>query len=155
MLVKDTSKTKNNQELVKASIDALVKALEGGHSDALSAYLTAMSQFHNYSFQNILLIASQRPTASRVAGIRAWNELGRRVKRGEKGIMIFAPMIGYKRNASDVDHSQQSDARTDKPEQRLVGFRAVYVFDRLSRDLWPNLCALDRSRQCHFRKSPR
>ena len=79
MLLKDASKTKNNQELVKASIDALVKALESGHSEALSAYLTAMSQFHNYSFQNILLIASQRPTATRVAGIRSWNELGRRM----------------------------------------------------------------------------
>ena len=102
---------------------------EAGHSEALAAYLTAMSQFHNYSFQNILLIASQRPTATRVAGIRSWNELGRRVKRGERGIMIFAPMIGYRRNSSDVDQSQQSDARTDKPEPRLVGFRAVYVFD--------------------------
>ena len=128
MLLKDASKTKNNQELVKASIDALVKALESGHSEALSAYLTAMSQFHTYSFQNILLIASQRPTATRVAGIRSWNELGRRVRRGEKGIMIFAPMIGYKRNA-EADQSQQADARTDKPEPRLVGFRAVYVFD--------------------------
>lgn len=129
MLLKDSSRTKNNQELVKASIDALIKALEAGHSEALSAYLTAMSQFHNYSFQNILLIASQRPTATRVAGIRSWNELGRRVRRGEKGIMIFAPMIGYKRNASDGDQSQQSDAKTDRPEPRLVGFRAVYVFD--------------------------
>jgi len=43
--------------------------------------------------------------------------------------MIFAPMIGYKRSANDSDQSQQSDARTDKPEPRLVGFRAVYVFD--------------------------
>src|SRR5271168_5373001 len=73
MLLKDSSRTKNNQELVRASIDALVKALEGGHSEALSAYLNAMSQFHNYSFQNILLIASQRPSATRVAGIRSWN----------------------------------------------------------------------------------
>jgi antirestriction protein ArdC len=128
MLLKDASKTKNNQELVKASIDALVKALESGHSEALSAYLTAMSQFHNYSFQNILLIASQRPTATRVAGIRSWNELGRRVRRGEKGIMIFAPMIGYRRNA-EADQNKQADARTDKPEPRLVGFRSVYVFD--------------------------
>jgi antirestriction protein ArdC len=150
MLLKDSSRTKNNQELVKASIDALVKALEGGHSDALSAYLTAMSQFHNYSFQNILLIASQRPTATRVAGIRSWNELGRRVRRGEKGIMIFAPMIGYKRNASEADQRQHSDARTDTPEPRLVGFRAVYVFDRLSRDLRPRLCSLHRSRQYHL-----
>ena len=69
--------------------------------------------------------------------------------------MIFAPMIGYRRNASDVDQSQQSDARTDKPEPRLVGFRAVYVFDRLSRDLWPSFCALDRSRRGHFGKSLR
>ncbi|HKD80338.1 MAG TPA: ArdC family protein [Candidatus Angelobacter sp.] len=128
MLLKDASKSRNTQELVKASIDALVKALEAGHSDALSAYLTAMSQFHNYSFQNILLIASQRPTATRVAGIRSWNELGRRVKRGEKGIMIFAPMIGYKRNAGGISQAQ-TDAKTDKPEARLVGFRAVYVFD--------------------------
>ncbi|HLJ25666.1 MAG TPA: ArdC family protein [Candidatus Angelobacter sp.] len=123
MLVKDRSKAKNNQELVKASIDALVKSLEAGHSDVLSSYLTAMAQFHNYSFQNILLIASQRPTATKVAGIRAWNELGRRVRRGEKGIMIFAPLIGYKRNAAEPD------AKTDKPEPRLVGFRSVYVFD--------------------------
>src|SRR5882724_5562305 len=129
MLLKEASKTKNNQELVKASIDVLVKALEEGHSEALSSYLTAMAQFHNYSFQNILLIASQRPTATKVAGIRSWNELGRRVRRGEKGIMIFAPMIGYRRNASEADQSQQSVARTDKPEPRLVGFRAVYVFD--------------------------
>jgi antirestriction protein ArdC len=126
MLLKDTSRTKNNQELVKASIDALVEALEAGHSEALSSYLTAMSQFHHYSFQNILLIASQRPTASRVAGVRAWNQLGRRVKRGEKGIMIFAPMIGFKRS-----HAEEltSDAKTNKPEAQLVGFRAVYVFD--------------------------
>src|SRR5580765_8879955 len=115
MLLREATRNKNNQELVKASIDTLVKALEAGHSEALSAYLTAMSQFHNYSFQNILLIASQRPTATRVAGIRSWNELGRRVKRGEKGIMIFAPMIGYKRSStSEADQSQQSDARTDK-----------------------------------------
>jgi hypothetical protein len=63
MLVKERSKNSNNQELVQASIDALVKALEAGHSDALSAYLTAMSQFHHYSFQNIILIASQRAVA--------------------------------------------------------------------------------------------
>ena len=73
MLLKDTSKTKNNQELVKGSIDALVKALEAGHSDALSAYLTAMSQFHNYSFQNILLIASQRAVTCCYTSLESMN----------------------------------------------------------------------------------
>jgi antirestriction protein ArdC len=126
MLLREATRNKNNQELVKASIDALIEALEAGHSEVLSSYLTAMAQFHHYSFQNILLIASQRPTASRVAGIRAWNQLGRRVKRGEKGIMIFAPMIGFRRNRAE---EPTSDAKTDKPEAQLVGFRAVYVFD--------------------------
>jgi len=126
MLLRGSSKAKNNQELVRGSVDLLVKALEAAQSEVLSSYLTAMAQFRRYSFQNILLITSQRPTASRVAGIRAWNQLGRRVKRGEKGIMIFAPMTGFKRNRAE---ETTSDAKTDKPEAQLVGFRSVYVFD--------------------------
>src|SRR6202011_2109214 len=51
-------------------------------------------------------------------------------------------MIGYRCNA-ESDQSQQADARTDKPQPRLVGFRAVYGFERLSRDLPPSLCAPD------------
>jgi len=87
-----------------------------------------------------------------VAGLRTWNSLGRFVKRGEKGIFILAPMIGKKRKEEDV--IADADSKSDG-EARLYGFRAVYVFDRLSRDLWPSLCALDVSRQCHFRKSTR
>jgi len=87
-----------------------------------------------------------------VAGLRTWNSLGRFVKRGEKGIFILAPMIGKKRKEEDV--IEDADSKSDG-EARLYGFRAVYVFDRLSRDLWPSLCALDVSRQCHFRKSTR
>src|SRR5437667_11876483 len=56
-----------------------------------------MARFHNYSFGNIMLIARQKPQATNVAGIRTWNSLGRFVKRGEKGIMILAPMIGRKK----------------------------------------------------------
>jgi len=61
-------------------------------------------------------------------------------------------MIGKKRNKNEAPTDE--DNKTNG-ESRLFGFRAVYVFDRLSRDLWPSLCALDRCRQCHFRKSPR
>jgi hypothetical protein len=56
-----------------------------------------MSRFHNYSFGNILEIARQCPTATRVAGMYAWNQLGRRVKKGEKGIRILAPIVIIKR----------------------------------------------------------
>lgn len=125
MLLSSKSKPKSTQELIQLSLDALVKALESGHSEILSSYLKAMAKFHYYSFGNILLIATQRPMASHVAGIRTWNELGRRVKRGEKGIMIFAPLIGWKRSENSTSTAEEAD----KTEKALLGFRAVYVFD--------------------------
>ena len=106
-------------------MDSLIEQLEAGRSDALTAYLTAMSHFHNYSFGNILQIARQKPEATHVAGLYAWNQLGRRVKKGEKGIQILAPMIGVKRK-------KDAEAEQDITKQNvpvLVGFRAVYVFD--------------------------
>jgi hypothetical protein len=75
------------QELIKANVQSLIEQLEAGHSHALTAYLDAMSRFHNYSFGNILEIARQKPDATRVAGMYAWNQLGRKVMKGEKGRM--------------------------------------------------------------------
>ena len=114
----------------------------------LTQYLNAMARFHTYSFGNIMLIARQKPTATRVAGIRTWNSLGRFAKRGEKGILILAPMIGRKKVTGEAEPT--ADAK--EPPAQLYGFRAVYVFDRLSRDLRPSLRAPDRLRGCHFRK---
>ena len=103
-------------------MQALIEQLEQGHSDAL----TAMGRFHTYSFGNI-------PDATRVAGLYAWNQLGRKVKKGERGIRILAPMIGVRRKK---DEDAEKDIRTQN-QTVLVGFRAAYVFDRLSRDLRP------------------
>jgi hypothetical protein len=116
----------------KDAVDYLVQALESGHSEVLTEYLGAMARFHTYSFGNVMLIARQKPDATNVAGIRAWNSLGRFVKRGEKGILILAPMVGNRRsrqneNATEIDTDNTADER--KPEQQLIGFRAVYVFD--------------------------
>jgi hypothetical protein len=135
-------KTKGTQELIQASMDVLVKALEAGHSEALSSYLKAMGRFHTYSFGNIILIATQKPSATHVAGMRTWNELGRRVNRGEKGILIFAPLIGWKRkqateepkpNGRKARKNATADANTTTPEvereKYLLGFRGVYVWD--------------------------
>ncbi len=85
------------KEVIAANVQALIEQLEAGKSEALTAYLTAMSRFHNYSFGNILEIARQKPDATRVAGLYTWNQLGRRVKKGEKGIHILAPIIGVRR----------------------------------------------------------
>ena len=60
-------------------------------SDRFAAWLRARAAFHEYSFNNVLLIASQRPDASQVAGYRAWQKLSRQVRKGEKAIRILAP----------------------------------------------------------------
>jgi hypothetical protein len=116
----------------KEAVDYLVQSLESGHSEVLTQYLGAMARFHTYSFGNVMLIARQKPDATNVAGIRTWNSLGRFVKRGEKGILILAPMVGYRKSrqneiATDIDTDNTADER--KSAQQLIGFRAVYVFD--------------------------
>jgi N-terminal domain of anti-restriction factor ArdC len=107
------------------AVSYLVAALESGQSDVLTQYLNAMARFHNYSFGNIMLIARQKPQATNVAGIRTWNSLGRFVKRGEKGILILAPMIGRKKTDSAAEPTTDAKEST----AQLYGFRAVYVFD--------------------------
>ena len=119
---RNSQKDNPTQQLIKQAVDYLIQQLEAGKSETLTAYLGAMARFHSYSFGNILQIARQRPTATRVAGIRAWNELGRFVRKGEKGIQILAPIIGHRRKRDTAEQ----DA---KPAPMLIGFRAVYVFD--------------------------
>ncbi len=113
------------KDVIAENVKALIAQLEAGKSDALTAYLDAMARFHNYSFGNILAIARQKPTATNVAGMFTWNQLGRRVKKGEKGIQILAPMIGTRRKRQE--EAEQDGAQKSAPV--LVGFRAVYVFD--------------------------
>jgi hypothetical protein len=113
------------KEIIAANVKSLIEQLEAGHSDALTVYLDAMSRFHNYSFGNILEIARQKPTATRVAGLYAWNQLGRKVRKGERGIRILAPIVGIKRKK---DEEAERDI-TKQNTRVLVGFRNAYVFD--------------------------
>ena len=132
MLVTGKGKAKNTQELISASVQILIEALESGHSEVLTQYLKAMARFHQYSFGNVMLIAAQKRDASNVAGMYAWNQLGRRVKRGEKGIMILAPMLGKKRNNNTDAHSENAPSESsanNKSDWSLIGFRPVYVWD--------------------------
>ena len=85
-----------------------------------------MSRFHNYCFGNILEIARQTPDATRVAGFWKWKQLGRSVKKGEKGIRILAPIVGVRRKKdeeAEKDITKQNTARLG-----WVPFDA-YVFD--------------------------
>ncbi|OPY70725.1 MAG: hypothetical protein A4E57_00342 [Syntrophorhabdaceae bacterium PtaU1.Bin034] len=96
-------------------------------------YLEKVALFRSYSFGNTLFILAQRPSARRLAGLRTWNRLGRYVKKGEKGIMIFAPMFGKPKKQHPSDEPQdiveEDGATHEENETRLIGFKAVYVYD--------------------------
>jgi hypothetical protein len=118
-------KQQTAKEAIAANVQLLIEQLEQGHSEGLTAYLTAMGRFHRYSLGNILEISRQKPSATRVAGMYAWNQLGRRVKKGEKGIRILAPVIGIRRKK---DTEAAKDV-TRQNEPVLVGFRSAWVWD--------------------------
>jgi len=124
---RNNSQPKTAKEVIAANVQSLIEQLEAGHSDALTAYLNAMSRFHNYSLGNILEIARQRPDATRVGGFWKWKELGRSVKKGEKGIRILAPIIGVRRKKDEEAKASNDPAAINKAV--LVGFRSAYVFD--------------------------
>ena len=113
-------KAEQIKEITDRATAQLVAALQSGHSEALTAYLKAIGRFHRYSLHNVLLIALQKPNASYVAGLRTWNELDRFVKKGEKGIMILAPIV--RRKADD-------EGEREETSRNIAGFRAAYVFD--------------------------
>src|ERR1700758_526012 len=106
----DSKKPNIKQELIADNIKLLIEQLEAGHSEALTSYLTAMSRFHNYSFGNVLEIARQMPTATRVAGFWTWKNMGRSVNAGAKGIRILAPIVG-------VGRKKNEEAEKESPKQ--------------------------------------
>jgi antirestriction protein ArdC len=113
-------KSEQIKEITDRATEQLVAALKAGHSETLTGYLKAIGRFHRYSLHNVLLIASQKPEASYVAGFRTWNQLGRFVKKGEKGILILAPIV--RRKAENEEEREEASAS-------VAGFRAAYVFD--------------------------
>src|SRR5439155_18276426 len=86
-------------------------------SEGWLAWMETAARFHKYSFSNLMLIASQRPDATQVAGFQTWKSLGRQVRKGEKGIAFFAPCP-----------VKRVDAETGEEARRLF-FRVVHVFD--------------------------
>jgi hypothetical protein len=120
-----SKKPSTKQEIVAANVKLLIEQLEAGHSEALTNYLTAMSRFRSYSFGNVMEIARQMPTATKVAGFWTWKNLGRSVRAGQKGIRILAPIVGVRRKK---DEEANKDIAKQN-ERVLLGFRNAYVFD--------------------------
>ncbi|MCZ4277450.1 ArdC-like ssDNA-binding domain-containing protein [Rhodococcoides yunnanense] len=106
-------------ETLQASITEKVTELTG--SDAWRAYLDAAMSFHSYSFKNVLLILTQRPDATRVAGFRSWQQRGRQVRKGEKAIRIY----GYSsRTVTETDLDTG-----DEQDRKVPTFPILSVFD--------------------------
>jgi antirestriction protein ArdC len=114
-------KREEAKQLAETALKDLQQALQSGQSDSLRKVLDVMSRFHQYSWNNCLLIAFQRPEATYVAGFRKWLELRRHVRKGEKGIGILAP-LAYRRQAD-------SDDGEDGTTRGIRGFKVVHVFD--------------------------
>lgn len=107
-------------------------------SERYREYLKVMSKFHNYSFNNTLLIAMQKPDASLVAGFSAWkNNFGRNVMKGQKGIKIIAPSpFKIRQEVEKIDpHTQKpiigKDGKpvTEEKEVKIPAYKVISVFD--------------------------
>lgn len=99
-------------KLLEAGVERIVDGEE------FKRYLRFSSRFHHYSANNVLLILVQRPDAARVAGYKAWQKMGRQVRKGEKGIKILAPVS-----------RAFEDEQTGEKARALVGFKIATVFD--------------------------
>ena len=131
----------NNTE--KQRVQELTDKLEQGlqdlfNSDSYRNYLSTMSKFHNYSFNNTLLIAMQKPDATLVAGYKAWQKnFERHVNKGEKAIRILAPApYKIKEERDKIDPVTQEllldkdgNPKKEEVEITIPAFRAVSVFD--------------------------
>ena len=127
-------KAKQLRRNIDESLDVLAKAVDDVRaSETFKRYLDVQAKFHKYSWHNTMLIASQRPDATQVAGFKTWQTLGRQVCKGERGIMIFAP-CPWKREV------ERDSGETDT--ESGIYFRAVHVFDVAQTD-GPDLPSVD------------
>lgn len=121
-----------NQDKIKAALERIDTCLATIDTDEdWLNYLSFQSLFYNYSFGNTILIYSQNPQATYVRGYKAWNQLGRYVKRGSKGLAILAPCFKKVEDFKEPeDKAVYQDAEGEKETKRVIsGFRVTYVYD--------------------------
>ena len=129
----------SNRERIKEIVTGIEANIQDlFQSDKFADYLRTMSRFHNYSYNNTILIHMQMPSATHVAGFNKWkNQFGRHVKKGEKGLTIIAPTPFKKRieemkldpdtRAPVLDHD--GNVIMEEREVEIPLFRPVKVFD--------------------------
>ncbi len=128
-----TDKARELARQIETSVNALAAETDAARrSDIFRGWLNAMAQFHNYSWNNQLLISMQCPTATRVAGFHTWRKMNRFVRKGEKGITILAPCIYRSKKREESQEAEiEEQAHT---VGTLRGFRAATIFDFAATD---------------------
>jgi hypothetical protein len=126
---------KNNANKENKTTDVFNKLIDGVtniiNSGEYEKFLKFSKNFHNYSFNNMVLIFSQMENATQVAGFKTWQKMGRKLKKGAKGIQIIYPI---KRKYTSKIEGQSSilDYAEKKSEEQIIEYftyRPTYVFD--------------------------
>ena len=126
---KEKNKKVNCREKLESSFECLLEEIKQGKSEKLIEYLKTTSRFHKYSFSNQILIAAQKPDATRVAGFKKWNQLGYVVKKGSKAIKILAPTT--KKKKVKVKEKDEKGGEIEREEEiKRTYFVSVSVFDK-------------------------
>jgi hypothetical protein len=119
-----------NNEKIK---DAFARIEQGllniNTDDDWRKYLFFQSKFHNYSFSNTMLIYLQNPDASYVKGYKAWNQFGRYVKKGSKGMAIIAPCVKKRQECAEAKNGDSGAKEEKERKKSISGFRVTYVYD--------------------------
>jgi len=122
-------KTSELKERYKEYLHILMEEInKQKSSEVILNYFDFCSRFHRYSFHNQMLIWMVAPDATDVAGFHTWKKLGRTVKKGEKGIPIFAPIWVKRKPEADHEGITEETEGNDS-EQKKMFFRVVYVWD--------------------------
>lgn len=143
---RDTYRISDRVAEALGRLDQAVAAIHD--SQAFRRYLDVQSRFHRYSFGNVLLILSQSPEATQVAGYRTWQSLGRQVRRGEHGIKILVPMRIREREIAAGDTHDPDDppaaagsieGPSAKRRRLLFGVGTVFDVDRAEGEPLPTI----------------
>lgn len=124
---KKTTKKEKTKELFNKLVNGVTNIIKSGEFEK---FLKFSKNFHNYSFNNIVLIFSQMPEATQVAGFKKWESMGRRLKKGAKGIQIIYPIkkkqtVKLQNQESIIENEEQKEEKTVE----YMSYAYTYVYD--------------------------
>lgn len=119
-------KTNKTKEIFNKIVDGVKNIVSSGEYER---FLKFSKNFHQYSFNNIVLIFSQMETATQVAGFKKWQSMGRKLKKGSKGIQIIYPIKRTYKKKIEGQDTFLEDNKNKEQEVEYFTYRYTYVYD--------------------------